>query len=167
MHAELHGIRARLEHGDDRAAPTRARNRASVVSIAVGWCAKSSYTVTPPTTPRTSMRRLTPRSARALRRALGRHADVAAAAIAASAFITLCAPISGQSTSPRVEPDLRTSNRRLAVPCSTAALQSASRLGRQLKVSHGVQQPFAQRLGEFGIVAVDDDPPARGTVRSS
>jgi len=38
----------------------RARNPAMVVAMAVGWCAKSSMTVTPPTVPRTSRRRLTP-----------------------------------------------------------------------------------------------------------
>jgi hypothetical protein len=41
-HAHFHGIGARLQHRDDRLSPTRARNPASVVAIAVGWWAKSS-----------------------------------------------------------------------------------------------------------------------------
>ncbi len=43
-----------------RAAPARRRSPSMVVAIAVGWCAKSSYTRMPSTSPRSCMRRAMP-----------------------------------------------------------------------------------------------------------
>ena len=52
-------LRGSSRHHDPRASPSFARRPASVVAIAVGWWAKSSYTVMPACSPITSIRRLT------------------------------------------------------------------------------------------------------------
>ena len=59
--ALLHRVGPRLEHRNDaRVRRSGCAAPQCVSRIAVGWCAKSSMTVTPSTVPRTSSRRLTP-----------------------------------------------------------------------------------------------------------
>ena len=102
---------------------------ASVRSTAVGWWAKSSITVTPPSTPRTSWRRFTPRKASspAAISANDSPSRVAAAATP-SAFSTLWAPPTASRTGPRSRPP-RTSRKRApsAPSASPRASQSAGR----------------------------------------
>ena len=106
--------RPRLEDGPDaarRGAPPAAP--ASVSAMAVGWWAKSSYTVTPPTVPTASSRRFTPlKRSQARRRASSASRPTAwPTASAASALRTLCAPSSGTSNVPSAAPRCRTLKR--------------------------------------------------------
>jgi hypothetical protein len=143
-----------------RAPPTRARSPRTVVSMAVGWCAKSSYTVTSLTTPRISMRRLTPRNrASACAARAGSTPTCRAAAIAASAFMTLCSPSSGQFTSATALPWKCTAKRLAADPGGICALQSAP---ANAKVSRGVQAPMPSVAASSASAPLTMSRPAAG-----
>ncbi len=109
-------------------ADRRARN---VSRIAVGWWAKSSITVTPPTSARTSSRRLTLRKvASASAMAAAGMPCPAASAAAAVAFMALCSPAIGNASSAKSSP--ARSSRHLVRPSScrsseTRQCESAAR----------------------------------------
>src|SRR5690606_8558698 len=148
-----------------RASPTRARRPARVVAIAVGWCAESSYTVTPAWLPRTSSRRFTPRNPASAGNAAATSAPAAcAAAIAARPFITLCRPSSGQCTSPRAAPRCSTSNALPSVASRRACQSSPS--PSMPKRSTGVQQPISSTSARRASSPLTTSRPRRGTVRT-
>ena len=103
--------------------------------MAVGWCAKSSYTVTPFTAPRTSSRRLTLRNAASAASACaGGTPAWRAAATAASALCILCSPASVHDASPCGVPAHDTS-KRLASGLSGVAFQVAPGVPRAVFAS--------------------------------
>jgi len=100
--AELHRVwsAARRPRGCAASRPCGAGPFTPWVRMAVGVCAKSSYTFTPPASPRSSRR---PAHVDEARQCLARHVRrdglrARAAAIAASALSWLCSPSSAHST---------------------------------------------------------------------
>src|SRR4249919_1922547 len=171
-----------------RASPTFARNPASVVAMAVGWCAKSSYTVTPAASPITSRRRFTLRKLDSDDNTdAGSTPTAFTDANAASAFITLWRPSKGQRTSPISRPSCTTtkalpsSDNRRAVqrkaalaalaslprsPCSCVDAKRGARLASRPKVSTGVQHPIARTSARCWSSPLTIKRPRRGTVRT-
>src|SRR5207302_392096 len=79
-----------------------------------------------------------------------------AAAIAASAFSTLCAPISDHCTVPRGCPPSRSSKReKSCTPCTARALHSASVRGSRAKPSSGVRHATDEKPGVAAGVLED------------
>mmetsp|Transcript_9625 Transcript_9625/g.22392 ORF Transcript_9625/g.22392 Transcript_9625/m.22392 type:complete len:266 (+) Transcript_9625:39-836(+) len=141
----------------------RRRRPLMVVRMAVGWWAKSSYTLTPPTSPRSSMRRRTfwnsPKAAAACS---GVTPTCSAAAMAASALSWLCSPISPHST--------RASFR---LPRSTSKAWGSPR-ARSMPASSffapkrctSLQQPRASTRCSASSRALTTSRPLAGTVRT-
>ena len=143
--------------------PMRWRRPLTVVAIAVGWCAKSSYTVMLLTTPRTSIRRLTlwKRDSESTACATGTP-TWRAAAIAASAFERLCLPVSSQWTVPWFSPLNITS--KLAPPgCSIMAQFTPC---DSPKVSFSLQQPRLMTRASEASSPFTTSRPTPGTVRT-
>ena len=144
-----------------RAAPTRRRRPSIVVAIAVGWCAKSSYTRTPRTSPRSSMRRLMPRNSPSALQATSAGTPAwRAAAIAASALSTLWPPSSAQLHASDRPPESSTSNSEpSSAPGASRALHCAPPPPSRAKPSRGVQQPIASVAASCGSAALQTRRP--------
>src|SRR5271170_4676810 len=107
--------RMELDRGSSMAHSRRPGQRPRAASIvtrtAVGWCAKSSTTSTPPTSPFTSMRRFTLRNlTSASPIAAAEMPRPCATAVAAKAFNTLWRPVAAKTNSPKGWPLCATEN---------------------------------------------------------
>ena len=107
--------------------PTLPRSACRVARIAVGWWAKSSYTVTPLASPRSSRRRRALiKLPSALAASAGSTPTCRAAAMAIRPLCILCSPTSAHFTSPTFSPSSHTSQEEASVvsffacqcPCS-------------------------------------------------
>ena len=119
------------------AAPSDAalRSASSVSRTAVGWCAKSSYTNTPPGACRSDpggARRRADRRARAAGSRVRRRSPGRSAASAAATLARLWRPMSGVTQRPAATPPR---NRSKLVPVASAALGATSQCGAMPNVS--------------------------------
>ena len=146
-----------------RCCGARLRRPCSVVAIAVGWCAKSSYNVMPreraaqleAALDALELRERSQRASRARRRR-GR-----AAAIAASAFSRLCWPSSDQRPLPRARALLEDAEARLCadriVGAEPTRVAIARTERRERRPNAAREQPLDVR-----VLAVRDDEPVAG-----
>src|SRR5690606_8218197 len=148
-----------------RASPTFARNPARVVAMAVGWWAKSSYTAMPSRSPTSSMRRLTLWNPANDGSTPATSTPIAcAAANAASAFITLWRPSSGQCAWPNSRPRWMTVT---TLPSAASRRACQSRPSPSMpKRSTGVQQPMASTSARRASSPFTTRRPRPGTVRT-
>ena len=161
-----------LERGSNtarmRAAPTRRRSPLTVVRMAVGWCAKSSYTVTAGACGWLaqwiwavhSMRRLTfSKRASAAADWAGVTPTCSAAAIAAKALSWLCTPLKAHCTRATGAPCCCTVNCS-GGPRATKSLTAAPKLRTSL------QHPACSTRARLSSKPLTTTRPRGGTVRS-
>ena len=142
----------------------RRLSPSSVVRMAVGWWAKSSYTVmewpSRATVPRTSMRRRTfSKLARASAACAGVTPTCSAAAMAASALSWLWVPVSVHSTRATTWPRCSTS-KACGSPCAVKSLTAAPKLRSSL------HSPMCRTRSSDSSSPLATTRPEPGTVRT-